>query len=203
MKFKEFIDLDYNNKFYGLDIAMAEAIIRPENIKVNKVDINYLQNKFPDIEFTLGDDLQGGYDAINDKIHITFNYTNTKDELQAMIGHESIHRIQNKKSNGKYLEQSLTLIRKINNLGKNIKSSEDEKEYDKIYSEFVYGSSQEKMTYAYQFVKLRNDKEYNFKNPSDIIHYIELFNSKSSIKYTIDNKMKKYIGMYWLIRDKI
>ena len=51
------------------------------------------------------------------------------------------------------------------------------------------------MAYAYQLVM---DKTFGFKTPSDIIKHLE---KVPTIK--IDNQLKKYIGMYWLIMDKL
>ena len=202
MKFREYYDIDILKEVYGLDISLAEAIINPDKIKIKEVSLEYLQNKFKDINFKTGE-LGGIYDANKDKITITFNNKTTPEEIASMIGHESIHRLQHKKSNGKYLEQSKKLVQDINRMVDNLETSEDMIKYNKLLSKFLYSSVQEKMTYAYQFVKLRKDKEYNFKSPSDIINYIKEFNALSTTKYEIDKKFKKYNGMYWLIRDKI
>lgn len=205
MTFREYYNIDLLQEVHGLDISMAEAIINPDKISIKKVDLDYLQNKFKDINFNIGD-LGGTYDVNKDKIAITFNDKTTPEEIEAIIGHEVIHRIQHKKSNGKYLEQSKKLVQDINKMADKVNNSTDEKymkKYNELLSKFLYSSVQEKMTYAYQLVKLRNDKEYNFKSPSDIVKYIKKFNSLSTTKYEIDKKFKKYIGMYWLIKDEI
>lgn len=62
----------------------------------------------------------------------------------------------------------------------------------KIYNDYLYNTVYEKMAYAYQEVKSNTSGKI-----SDIIDKLQ----RSG--FIVDNKLKKYIGMYWLIRDKI
>lgn len=115
-----------------------------------------------------------------------------------------VHKIQHKHSN-KYFEQSENIVNQINNNEKklialfNQNTVESMKEWNKlrlknikIYNDFLYNTVYEKMAYAYQEVKLNTSGKI-----SDIIKKLE------SNGFIVDNKLKKYIGMYWLIKDKI
>lgn len=148
--------------------------------------------------------LNGYYDKKNDEIQIFYSNKDSFNEIEAMIGHEMFHKIQHKHSN-KYFEQSEKIVNQINTNEKklvqlfNTNTKESMQEWNKlrlknikIYNDYLYNTVYEKMAYAYQEVKNRASE-----NITDIIKKLE----KSG--FTVDNKMRKYIGMYWLIRDKI
>lgn len=66
------------------------------------------------------------------------------------------------------------------------------KRYQELTDKFLYLTPYESMVYAYQFVK-----EYYYLTPSAIIDKLRADNIK------INNITKKYVGVYWLIKDKI
>ena len=81
----------------------------------------------------------------------------------------------------------------------NINTVESMKEWQKLLKinekerlEFLQNSVFEKMAYAYSEVKMNRDGKL-----SDLI---DKFRKNG---FLVDNKLKKYIGMYWLIKDKI
>ena len=81
----------------------------------------------------------------------------------------------------------------------NTNTIESMKEWQKLLKinekerlEFLQNSVFENMAYAYSEVKMNRDGKL-----SDLI---EKFRKS---KFVIDNKLKKYIGMYWLIKDKL
>lgn len=195
---------DSIDDIYNTNIYITEAIINPGNLDLKSVDIKYLSQKFPDIVFQ---DIPSGYyakyDPKNDIIYVSLSVNSNVKEIEAMINHEIIHQEQHKMSKGKFLEQSEKIVRKINNFENNMDKNnlDDIKKYYELLSTFTLASPQEKMTYAYQLVKLR--ELYGFKNPSDVIMFFRKYNNKSHEKFKIDNQMKMYIGMYWLIKDKI
>ncbi len=51
------------------------------------------------------------------------------------------------------------------------------------------------MAYAYQYVKLR--RNFKLRSPVDVIDQMK------KDGHTVDNKLKKYIFMYWEIRKKL
>jgi hypothetical protein len=70
--------------------------------------------------------------------------------------------------------------------------SKIESKYNKLLDEFQYKSPQEQMAYALQFVKER--KKHNYKTANDIA---------AKYKGIFGRKFQKYVGMYWLIKDKL
>lgn len=56
---------------------------------------------------------------------------------------------------------------------------------------FLYGTTFEKMAYAYQFVKDRNSTDYKFKSPSDIVMYLMKIPGVE-----VDDRFRKYISVY-------
>ena len=132
------------------------------------------------------------------EIIIIISKNDKLEEIEAMIGHEIIHREQMKKSD-KYLEQTINLVNKINDLATLFNNTHDikyQKEREKLYNFFTNGSVYELMTYAYQLVKDR--KNYKLNTISDIIDFYSKI-----LGYEAPKKFVKYVSMYWLIKDKI
>ena len=180
--------------------VLMEAIISPEKIRVNGLSIAELNTKFESIgiEFKSARELKGYYDPSSEKIIIQVPDNYGDSELEAMIGHELIHREQNKRSNNLYSHQTKKLVQEINELiavYEKSPNSKTQKEIENKINFFLYNTSQEKMAYAFQLVM---DTTFGFKSPSDIIKHLEKI---PTLK--IDNQLKKYIGMYWLIKDKL
>ena len=201
-----------HNKF-PLLFQIHEAVILPENLKINSdlTDVESLNKEFKkmNIIFEINDrdnpkKLDAYYNQEKDEIHIFFSTKNTKLEIEAMIGHEMIHKVQNK-LNVKYIEQATNLVNRINVRQEKmqdlmiINTVESMKEWQKLLKlnekerlEFLQNSVFEKMAYAYSEVKMNKDMKL-----SDLLTKFKKSN------FIIDNKLKKYIGMYWLIKDKI
>lgn len=188
---------------------LFEAVIEPHLIKIRTNNINKLNDEFKkfNIKFSYSDnpnDLRGYYDKENDEINIFFNKNIDFETLEAMIGHEMVHKEQHKRAGENYFKQSEQVVTKINHIAKemstlNIFDLEDSKKFEKLKKErqellnkFLYLSPYETMAYAYQFVK-----EYKSLSPSGIINKLK----ENGI--LINNLTKKYIAMYWLIRNKI
>ena len=197
----------HNDNILKFNMFICEAVIEPEKIKINTYNSNKLNKEFEkyNIIFNYGNfKLNGYYDKITDIINIFYSKNDEFNEIEAMIGHEMVHKIQHKHSN-KYFEQSKRVIDKINANEKklinlfNINTIDSMKEWNKLrqeniklYNNFLYNTVYEKMAYAYQEVKLNTSGKI-----SDIIIKLE------KMGFLVDNKLKKYIGMYWLIKDKI
>lgn len=196
----------HNNHIIDVDMFICEAVIEPEKIKVNSYNEEVLNDDFKkyNIIFHNGYSLSGYYDKQKDEINIYYSEKDSFKEIEAMIGHEMVHKVQHKRSD-KYFEQSKKIIDIINSNNLklqelfSINTIESMKEWEKlrkqnikIHNDFLYNSVFEKMAYAYQEVKLNTSG-----NIKDIIDKLE----RSG--FVIDYKLKKYIGMYWLIKDKI
>lgn len=197
----------HNDNILKFNMFLCEAVIEPEKIKINTYDNNKLNSEFQkyNIIFNQGKfKLNGYYDKVTDIINIFYSENDKFNEIEAMIGHEMVHKIQHKHSN-KYFEQSKRIVDEINsNENKlidlfNTNTVESMKEWNKLrqkniklYNNYLYNTVYEKMAYAYQEVKLNTSGKI-----SDIINKLE------KMGFIVDNKLKKYIGMYWLIKDKI
>lgn len=226
MKFREWLNIDnkqyfdelklieidmeriqsHNDNILKFNMFICEAVIEPEKIKINSYNKDKLNKEFSiyNIIFHNNQKLSGYYNKKDDEIHIFYSNKNTFNEIEAMIGHEMVHKIQHKHSN-KYFEQSEKIINAINSNEKklielfNINTIDSMKEWNKLrqeniklYNNFLYNTVYEKMAYAYQEVKLNTSGKV-----TDIINKLE------KMGFLVDNKLKKYIGMYWLIKDKL
>lgn len=198
----------HNDNIIKIDLFLCEAVIEPEKIKINTRDEDILTKEFTkyNILFHNGGQhkLSGYYDKKNDEINIFYSEKDTFKEIEAMVGHEMVHKIQHKHSH-KYFEQCEKIINQINANEKrlidlfNLNTKESMKEWNqlrlkniKIYNDYLFNTVYEKMAYAYQEVKLNTSGRI-----SDIISKLE------RMGFVVDNKLRKYIGMYWLIKDKI
>lgn len=198
----------HNDNLIQFNMFVCEAVIEPEKIKINTYDEDKLNAEFKkyNLLFIYKEhiNLNGFYDKKNDEIQIFYSNKNSFNEIEAMIGHEMVHKIQHKHSN-KYFEQSEKIINQINDNEKklvqlfNTNTVQSMKEWNslrlkniKIYNDYLHNTVYEKMAYAYQEVK-----NCTSGNITDIIKKLE----KNG--FIVDNKLRKYIGMYWLIKDKI
>ena len=216
---KEYIDCDIHNKkkfeMYSnsIDIhqnllSLNEAIILPENIKINTHNQEKLNKEFNKYNITffnsLKNELWARYNPKNDETEVYYSDKNTFNEIEAILGHEMVHKAQNK-LNTKFIEQAENLVKRINSRQEkmselmNINTIESMKEWQKLLKinekerlEFLLNSVFEKMAYAYSEVKMNRDGKL-----SDLI---EKFRKNG---FLVDNTLKKYIGMYWLIKDKL
>lgn len=192
-----------SNKF-PLVLPIVEAVILPENLKINSdlADINSLNKEFKKIkvffEINKGDNpkhLDAYYNQTEDEIYVFHSTKNTKLEIEAIIGHEMIHREQHNRSNGSYFERAKKLTAEINKIAKEYERTNNPeiiKEYQTKLKFKNFDDSYEQMAYVYQTIKENPDL-----TPNQLVKYFTKFG------FNIDFKLKKYIGMYWLIKDKI
>ena len=192
-----------NNNKYLFILPIHEAIILPEDIKIKSSlnDVNSLENEFKKLNVIFHltnnnkDDLNAYYKQDSDEIHVYYSLKNSKLEIEAMIGHEMIHRAQNKKSNGNYFERAKRLTDELNKLALEFNKTQD----INIFNDYKnkkkfrdYDDYFEQMAYVYQVVK-----ENPNLTPNQLVKYFDKYG------FNVDYRLKKYIGMYWLIKDKI
>jgi hypothetical protein len=193
-----FNHLPDNFDLLSYDSLILEAIINPGEIKLDSKDIDYLNSSFEKLKISFRDGpLLRGYNT-GSEIIIVISKNDKLEEIEAMIGHEIIHREQMKKSD-KYMEQTIKLVNRINELAVLFNNSHNikyKKEREKLYNFFTNGSVYELMAYAYQLVKDR--KNYKLNSISDIIEYYSKI-----LGYEAPKKFIKYVRMYWVIKDKI
>lgn len=145
----------HNDNILKFNMFLCEVVIEPEKIKVNTLDEDTLNKEFQkyNVFFHKGNQkLSGYYDKKVDEIHIFYTAKDTSGEIEAMVGHEMVHKIQNKHSD-KYFEQSERIINQINSNEKklielfNTNTVESMREWDvlrkkniKIYNDYLYNT---------------------------------------------------------------
>lgn len=196
--------INHNNTkgyIYGVYL-LYEDIIKPGIVKLPGLDIDKLNVQYNSAGIFFHkdknkDNFEGHYDPVNDEIHINFGKNVNKNEVEAMLSHELVHKEQHKRA-GKYWQKQIkskideisTIANLINKEKNPSKRIDLKKEYRKLLDNLNYYNPQEQMAYAMQFVKGR--KSYGFTSANDIVQ-----------KYNLGNKFKKYVYMYWLIKNEI
>lgn len=195
--------INCHNKF-PLLFQIHEAVILPENLKINSdlADIDSLNKEFKKMniifEINEGDNpknLDAHYNQEKDEIHIFHSTKNSKLEVEAMIGHEMIHREQHKRAGVHYFERAKRLTDEINKMIAVYNGNFDRNIFKDIQNKMKFKNfddSYEQMAYVYQTIK-----ENPELTPNQLVKYF------TNLGFVIDFKLKKYIGMYWLIKDKI
>jgi hypothetical protein len=205
--FKDFFSSS-NEYIYGIQ-QLYEDVIQPGVIKLQGLDMNKLNKQYnsADIYFhkSLGKgDYNAHYDPETDEIHVYFGTSVSKLEVEAILSHELVHKEQHKRSGGKWFEQMKKEVDKINrnvelyNIAPDDLKPKIKNAFEKAKHIFEYGSPQEQMAYALQLVKER--KKYNFKSPNEIAKKYKFVFNTNNMNF---KKFKKYVGMYWLIKEKI
>ncbi len=201
MRFKEFHNT-IKNYIYGI-FPLYEDVIKPGVIELGGTDIEKLNKQYNNLKIFFHkakkkNTYEGYYEPETDEIHIYYNNI-SKDELEAILSHELVHKEQHKRAGNNWINQLRIQIDIINDYVEKINKEKNpsiridlKKEYRKLLDELQFGSPQEQMAYAMQFVKER--KKYGYKSPNDIaVKHKDFFGKK----------FKKYLGMYWLIKDHI
>lgn len=189
---------------YPLAVSIHEAVILPENLKIHSslADVDSLNKEFHKMkiifEINDGDNpkqLSAHFDQEKDEIWVFHSTKNSKLEVEAMIGHEMIHREQHKRAGVHYFERAKRLTAELNKIALEYNATGDYnlfKEYQDKKKFKDFNDSYEQMAYVYQTIKENSDL-----TPNQLVKYFSKFG------FVIDFKLKKYIGMYWLIKDKI
>ena len=186
---------------------LFEAVIEPHKIKIGTNNIDKLNKEFQKYKIIFEyspNEIRAKYDNKQDIIYIVFKKDTAFNVLEALIGHELVHREQHKKSGENYFKQSEKVVKEINDLRDKINQidmsdPEEAKKFAKLYKRynelldtFLFLTPYESMAYAYQFVK-----EYYYLTPTGILDKLR------EDKIKINNVTKKYVAMHWLIKDKI
>lgn len=97
---------------------LQEGIIEPYMIRIDSYDETKLNKEFKKdrIIFNYWYNLKGHYDKQNDEINIYYSSKDTFNGIEAMIGHEFIHKIQHKKSGENFFKQSERAVNEINKI---------------------------------------------------------------------------------------
>ena len=200
MKFREFLTSSTPDNYENLncDNIILEAVLNPGELRLKNTDLEYLNGLFKklNVVFREADYLSGK--ASTEKIIIDVPKDVNITELEAMIGHELIHREQHKRSKH-FQDFTENIVKEINYLATKFNETQDMSILNKrneLLNYFLYGNVYEMMAYAYQLVKDRDS--YNLNSPSDVINYFDKF-----LNTKVPKKFKKYVGMYWIIKEKL
>ena len=194
---------------------LREAIIIPDKLSIKTNDIKKLNKQFKNypINFVfkeVDDDTEpaAGYDPKKNIIRVSINKEMPLVTIEALIQHEIIHSIQDMKSGNRMqadIEKSARLMQDIVDEVDYWDGEEDgpqaiaylAKEYQKLQTDAKYLNDEERMTYAYMFVKLRtSDNIKQVLNNANKM-WIDLTQEK------MNKKMMKYFYMYWQVKDKL
>ena len=192
-------------------IYLNENIIEPNKIKINTTNIEKLNKEFNKYKIYFGEDnyLHAFFKQESDEIHVFICQSDKVNEIEAMVAHEMVHKEQNKRSSNNYFKQSEIMINAINSLldkkqklilkpGGILTHRDEIKKLDNEIKEkylvFTHLNPFEEMAYACQAV-MEYSKEYHKLN--DIINLLIIQG------FPVTSRFKKYLYMYWLIKDKI
>jgi hypothetical protein len=188
---------------------IQEAIIVPKKLNIKTTDVDKLNSQFAGtiLDFVEVDDINatgGGYRPELDEIEIRVFPGMDLNTLEALVNHEIIHSIQDEKSGMRMqaeLEKEQAARKEIEKqIAKTDKNNPKAKQLIKDLSNWQtkhnFGTHEEKMAYAYMFVKMSNKNK--IKNVSDVIR-----NAEDWLEFKIDKQFKKYIGMYWMVRKDL
>ncbi len=195
---------------------LQESVIVPNRIKINTSDIKKLNKQFKNnpIDFNFkyadeGEDESAAFFPSMNKISVTIKPETPLHVIETLIQHEIIHSIQDLKSGNRMqadIEKSAQLLNQIVN---DVEEWEDDdeyasvaiahlaKEYQKLQTKAKFLNDEERMTYAYMFVKLRGSD--NIK--SVIKEANEMWTAMTNEK--MSNKMLKYFYSYWMVKDQL
>ncbi len=194
---------------------LKEAVIIPKKIVIKTNDIGKLNKQFKNypINFIFkyaedGQDESAGYIPKDNKITVIIKPETPQHVIEALVQHEIIHSIQDNKSGKRMqadIEKSASMLKQI---VADVDYWADEehgeeaisylaKEYQKIQTKAKFLNDEERMTYAYMFVKLRgcNDIRQVMKDAN------EMWTAMADEK--MNNKMLKYFYMYWQVKEEL
>jgi hypothetical protein len=200
MKFKEYIN------------KLSEAVIKPGKIDFGSTDVTTLNYWYEDDGFEFeevdsNEKMTAGYDPQTGIINVRVpeGYTDLK-MMNALIGHEMIHKVQDKLSKGKMGKQAIKNIKKLRELEKQKEKETDPKRKSELEKKIInldadirYRNQEELMAYAYMVTKLR--KEYNMRSSKDVYDYLSAWLDITNKKHL--KKLKNYTKQYWKFKDEL
>ncbi len=190
---------------------ISEGIIVPTKIKITTTDIKKLNKIFKDtiIEFDYDTGEHGAYLPQFNKIVIYITKETPFSIIEALIQHEIIHSIQDKKSGMRMNKTIQTEFQSMQDLMDEVDDLDDDdeidsyilvdlmKKYNDLHTKAKYLNDEERMTYAYMFVKLRrNDDFKKVINKANEDWY-------KWTKQKMNKKMMKYFYSYWMVKDSL
>ena len=188
---------------------ISEGVIVPPNLNIKTTDIKKLKKQFKGyITFKMSD---GGAHASyipengNIVVYLDVDGDMTPEVLEALIQHEIIHSIQDKKSGKKMAKSIQDDFKKLKEYNDYIQDMDDDEEVDpkiiKAYQTLIakmdFLNHEEEMTYSYMYAKM-----YKSLSPKEVIDKM----TKEWVKWTDkkpSKRMMKYFGSYWMVRKDL
>ena len=186
------LDNVYNCNLSEDLIHIKGNIIDPMNIILNSTDIYYLNKEYNryDLYFKESLYLFAEYDSISDVLIAYIPSTCSKLELEAVVTHEMVLKKQHKwrcsseNENYNYFDSAFNYGNIIFKSVMNRKFRDELRELDQF----------KEVALAFNIVKEYSNK---YNKPNEIINYM------IENEFHVSSSIKKYVAMYWLIKDKI
>lgn len=190
---------------------LAEGIIIPNKIVIKSNDIKKLNKQFKDtiISFEYDTGEHAAYLPQFNKIKVYITKDTPHHVIEALVQHEVIHSIQDKKSGNRMqadIEAQYAIVRGYLD---ELDDLDDEDEVDGYIAQELMNkikkaqikaqhlNDEERQAYAYMFVKLRGSNNIKEVLKQANEHWVQFTGQK------MDNKLKKYFASYWMVREKL
>ena len=186
----------------------TEGVIVPDKINIKTTNIDNLNKQFKHsiIEFKLSDGgPHAGYVPALDKIIVYVDPEMPTSALEALIQHELIHLLQDKKSGGRMASNIQKEFEKLREIEEYINDLDDDdkvpielvKLYNDLKTKMEFLNPEEEMAYSYMYTKMYKKlpvKEVIKKMSNE---WKEWTSKKPS------KRMLKYFYSYWIIRKDL
>ena len=195
-----------------LQKTLQEKVINPGKIDFGSTDATTLNYWYEDDGFEFeevdsDEKLKAGYDPVTGIINVRIpEGFDDLEMLNALIGHELIHKKQDSLSKGKMGKQVIKHLERLKELEKKEAKEKDPKKKKELKLKIIntdadikYRNQEELMTYTYMVTKMR--KRYNMKSAKDVYDYLSAWLDITNKKHL--KKLKNYTKQYWKFRDEL
>jgi hypothetical protein len=190
---------------------LQEAVIVPKKIKITTNDINKLNKQFKDtiVRFDYDTGPHAAYNPQFGTVTVWIEKDTPHNVIEALIQHELIHVAQDKRSGGRMeadiekrkdeLEDILDELDDLDDCDQIDPAvcKELMQRYKQLQINAEHLNDEERMTYAYMFVKLRTSD-----NIKQVINKANV-DWKKWTNQKMNKKMLKYFYSYWMIKDEL
>jgi len=193
---------------------LQEGIIVPPKLSIKTTDIKKLNKQFkgysnPEIIFKADTGPHGSYVPALDQIIIYVDDSVQPEAIEAILQHEIIHSIQDKKSGMRMMQDIQKQQEQITALADYVDDLDDEEEIDPLMlanlekqrttlqNKMEFLNHEEMMTYSYMYAKMYKAKKFKVVLKQLQDEWLEWTDKK------VSRKMMKYFAMYWQVRKDL
>ena len=193
---------------------LNEGIIVPPKLDIKTNDIKKLNKQFkgysnPAILFKSDTGPHGAYIPKLDQIVIYIDDEIQPSAIEAILQHEIIHSIQDKKSGMRMAKDIQDQQDKIRDLEDYVDDMDDDEEIDpvlltkimtlkqKLEIEMEHLNPEEEMVYSYMYAKMYKTQDFKTVLGTLQQEWKDWTNTKPS------KRMLKYFGLYWQVRKDL